>query len=109
MKFEFVEDVYVDDLSGTKRVLAKAGDTFDAELKDEEVLDRHRQSPEWVKTGRKLVVSSDVDALPGCLTSCIHTGRAVPVGQKAPEPPAPKETAPTLQRLKNPKKAPAAA
>ena len=71
--------LFVDDLSG-KRVQVENGTRFVAELAPEVVVDRRGATPKEVPTGRDYVVSSDVNIHPGCLTSCIRTGRAKKIG-----------------------------
>lgn len=80
---EYVEEgkprtLFVDDTRG-KRVPVKPGTRFVAELAQVTVLDRRWATPKEVATGAYYVVASDIDVAPGCLTSCIRTGRAVPV------------------------------
>ena len=70
--------LFVDDLKG-KRVPVKPGTRFIAELAQETVFDRRGATPKEVPTGAYYVASSDIDVHPGCLTSCIRTGRAVAV------------------------------
>lgn len=98
VRFEFTEETFVDDLKGL-RVVAPKGFIFAAELVDETVLDRRGATPQEVRTGKKLVASSDADILPGCLTSCIRTRRAIPVGTVIPE--EPKAKRPEVQMAKS--------
>ena len=74
-KYQFVEDVWVDE-TPSKRELAEKGLEFMAVLAEEVAVDKTGVQPREVPTGRFYVVSSDVPILPGCLTSCIRTGRA---------------------------------
>jgi hypothetical protein len=62
-----------------ERVPVKAGTRFIAELAQDVVIDRRGAEPKEVTTGNYHVVTADIDIHPGCLTSCIRTGRAVPV------------------------------
>lgn len=101
VRFEFAEETFVDDLKGL-RCLAPKGFTFTAELADETIIDRHGVAPLEVKTGRKLVASSDADILPGCLTSCIRTKRAIPVGTVLKEEPKAKRPEVQMARAKPP-------
>lgn len=68
--------LFVDDLSGN-RVEVKPGTRFNAEMMPDVVIDRRGVEPKEVPTGSYSVASSDIDVHPGCLTSCIRTGRAV--------------------------------
>ena len=70
--------LYVDNTKG-ERVPVKPGTRFIAELAQEFVVDRRGATPKEVPTGAYCVVASDIDVHPGCLTSCIRTGRAVAV------------------------------
>ena len=72
-------DLFVDDLKGA-RVKVENGTRFVAELAPEVVVDRRGVTPKEVPTGGHFVVSSDVNIHPGCLTSCIRTGRAKKIG-----------------------------
>lgn len=76
-RYEFVEDVYVDALGRGERVLAEKGQRFTAELAEEVQIDRRGLTPVEVPTGQFYVVKSDAPFDPGCLTSCIRTGRAM--------------------------------
>lgn len=70
--------LFVDTLSG-ERVAVKPGTRFVAELAPVVVIDRRGVAPREVPTGEHCVAASNVDIHPGCLDSCIRTGRAVPV------------------------------
>jgi hypothetical protein len=67
---------FADDLQGN-RVEVKPGTRFVAELVEDTVIDRRGVTPKEVPIGSFSVVASDIDVHPGCLTSCIRTGRAV--------------------------------
>lgn len=90
MRYEFTEDVFVDPIKpenpANARILAVKGTVFNTVEKPEIVIDKTGKEPKEVATGRKLVVSSDTNILPGCLTSCIRTGRAkaIPEAEKQP-------------------------
>lgn len=79
-KYTFQEDVWVDE-TPSNRVLVEKGTAFTAQLAEETVIDRTGVTPREVKTGRLYVASSDIAVLPGCLTSCIRTGRAMTAEQ----------------------------
>ena len=70
--------LYVDNLAG-ERVPVEPGTRFVAELVPVTVIDRRGVEPREVPTGGYRVVSSTADIAPGCLDSCIRTGRAKPV------------------------------
>ena len=67
--------LFADDLRG-KRVQVLPGTRFVAEMVPDVVIDRRGVVPREVPTGSYSVASSDIDIHPGCLTSCIRTGRA---------------------------------
>lgn len=67
--------LFVDNLAG-QRVEVKPGTRFVAEMAPEVVIDRRGVVPVEVPTGAYFVRTSDLDVHPGCLTSCIRTGRA---------------------------------
>lgn len=79
--YRFDEEVFADRATGDERVRVEKGTTFTATLAEAIAIDRRGKEPKEVKTGRQYVTSADVDILPGCLTSCIRTGRAVPVDE----------------------------
>lgn len=89
-QYKFVEPVWAD-RDGGERVEVETGTTFTAKLAKEVVIDRRGREPKEVETGRTYVEAADIDILPGCLTSCIRTGRAVELGTE-PKKTEPKKT-----------------
>lgn len=90
MRYEFTENVFVDPIRPENpaqgRILATKGTVFNTTEKPEIVIDKTGKEPKEVATGRKVVVSSDTNILPGCLTSCIRTGRAKAIGESEKQP-----------------------
>ncbi len=94
---------YRDPDTHSPRVFLETGTTFTVQLDTEKVLDRRFREPKEVDTGREYVVSSDLDVLPGDLTSCIRTGRAADVEKLEAPAPAPKKKAPARRLAKKTK------
>lgn len=82
-QFRFTEDVYLDAASSGARVRVPLGTEFVATLDFAKRVVRGTAFdavPTLVPTDRLEVVSSDLDAAPGCLTSCIRVGTCEPTG-----------------------------